>query len=80
MCTNVMWIDLEFGVSYHPRHVGRLCQVIRWSPQKPTLRARQRDEAAIPQWRQETWAALKKGRRRSSRPSSLYRGYAEAVR
>ncbi len=63
-------IQLEFGIAYHPRHVGRLCQAIRWSPQKPALRARQRDEAAIPQWRQETWAALKKGRRRSSRPSS----------
>src|SRR5262249_12544268 len=27
-------IYVEFGISYHPRHVGRLCQVIRWSPQK----------------------------------------------
>jgi len=24
-------IQLTFGVSYHPRHVGRLCHVIRWS-------------------------------------------------
>jgi transposase len=64
-------IHLEFGVSYHPRHVGRLCRAIRWSPQKPARRARQRDEAAITHWRQETWTALKKGRRRSSRPSSL---------
>jgi transposase len=64
-------IHAEFGVSYHPRHVGRLCQGIRWSPQKPVRRARQRDEAAITHWRQETWPALQKGRRRSSRPSSL---------
>jgi transposase len=63
-------IQLEYGVSYHPRHVGRLCQAIRWSPQKPARRARQRDEAAIAQWREETWPAIKKGRRRSSRPSS----------
>jgi transposase len=64
-------IRLECGVSYHPRHVGRLCQAIRWSPQKPARRARQRDEAAITHWRQETWPAIKKGRTYSSRPSSL---------
>jgi transposase len=63
-------IQLTFGVSYHPRHVGRLCQVIRWSPQKPARRARQRNEAAIAQWRDDTWPAIKKGRRRSSRRSS----------
>jgi hypothetical protein len=39
-------IRLEFGVSYHPRHVGRLLAVIRWSPQKPARRARQRDDLA----------------------------------
>lgn len=62
-------IRLEFGVSYHPRHVGRLCQAIRWTPQKPTRRARQRDDAAIVQWREETWPAIKRGRKPSSRRS-----------
>jgi transposase len=59
-------IRLEFGVSYHPRHVGRLLDAIRWSPQKPARRARQRNEAAIAQWRDATWPALKRGRKRSS--------------
>jgi transposase len=63
-------IQLEYGISYHPRHVGRLCQAIRWSPQKPARRARQRDEAAIAHWREETWPAIKKGRKPSSRRSS----------
>jgi transposase len=63
-------LQLEYGISYHPRHVGRLCQAIRWSPQKPIRRARQRDEAAIAQWREETWPAIKKGRKHSSKPSS----------
>jgi transposase len=63
-------IQLEYGISYHPRHVGRLCQAIHWSPQKPARRARQRDEAAIAQWREETWPAIKKGRKPSSRRSS----------
>src|ERR671914_1108720 len=56
-------IQLEYGVSYHPRHVGRVCQTIRWSPQKPARRARQRDEAAITRWREDTWPALNRGRK-----------------
>jgi transposase len=63
-------ICLEFGVSYHPRHVGRLLAVLRWSPQKPVRKARQRNEAAIAQWRDETWPAIKKGRRPTGKPSS----------
>jgi transposase len=63
-------IRLEFGVSYHPRHVGRLLDALRWSPQKPTRRAQQRNEAAIARWRDETWPAIKKGRRLNSKRSS----------
>jgi transposase len=47
-------IQLEYGVSYHPVQVGRLLKALRWSPQKPARRARQRDESAIACWRQET--------------------------
>ena len=63
-------IRLTFGVSYHLTHIGRLCKAIRWSPQKPARRARQRDEVAIARWQQETRPAIKKGRRRSNRRSS----------
>ncbi len=49
-----------FGVSYHPRHVGRLLKQLKWSRQKPLERATQRNEAAIEQWRAETWKAVKK--------------------
>ncbi len=63
-------IRLEFGVTYHPAHVGRVLQTIRWSPQKPARRARQRDEVAIARWRKDTWPAIKKGPRPSSKPSS----------
>jgi len=31
-----------------------------WSPQKPERRARERDEEAIEQWREEGWAQIKK--------------------
>jgi transposase len=63
-------IHLEFGISYHPVHVGRLLKALRWSPQKPARRARQRDEVAITRWREEIWPALNRGRKRSSRRSS----------
>jgi transposase len=63
-------IQLEFGVFYHPRHVGRLCQAICWSPQKPAHRAHQRDEAAITHWREETWPALKRGPKPRGKRSS----------
>jgi transposase len=64
-------LRIEFGVVYHPTHVGRLLKTLRWSPQKPMRRARQRDEAAIARWREQTWPALKKGRRPKGKPSSL---------
>jgi transposase len=63
-------IRVEFGIRYHPTHVGRLLKALRWSPQKPLRRARQRDEAAIAHWRTETWPAIKKGLTRSRRRSS----------
>ena len=62
-------IRLACGVTYHPAHVGRVLHTIRWSPQKPARRARQRDEGAIAHWREERWPALQRGRQRSSRPS-----------
>ena len=64
-------IHLEFGISYHAVHVGRLLKAMRWSPQKPMRRARQRDEAAIARWREDTWPAIKRGPRPSSKRSSL---------
>ena len=64
-------IRLEFGVAYHPTHIGRLGKAIRWSPQKPGRRARQRDEVAITRWRNDIWPALKRGRTPSTKRSSL---------
>jgi transposase len=65
-----MVLRLEFGVSYHPVPVGRLLKAIRWSPQTPARPARQRDEAAIASWREQTWPAIKGGRRSRNNASS----------
>jgi transposase len=44
-------IRRHFGVSFHHDHVGRfLRQRLRWTPQKPRRRARERNEAAIKRW------------------------------
>jgi transposase len=61
---------VEWGIMYHPTHVGRLLKAIRWSPQKPRRRVQQRDEVAIAHWRDDTWPAIKKGRKPSGRRSS----------
>lgn len=63
-------IRLEFGVSSQPGHSGRLLDAIGWSLQKPARRARQRDEAAIAQWRDKTWPASNRGRKPKGTPSS----------
>jgi transposase len=55
-----------FGVEYHVDYVGTLLHKLKWSPQKPALRARERDEGAISQWRRETWPRLKKEARTKS--------------
>lgn len=67
---HVIW--REFAVSYHKDHVSRLLKALHWTPQKPMERAAQRNEEKITEWREETWAELKKKRGASNaRPSSL---------
>src|SRR3954462_14539664 len=63
-------IRREFGVRYHPNHVGKLLRAAGWSGQKPIERASQRNEAAIEAWRTERWPALKRGPTRRGGPSS----------
>src|SRR5436190_8014403 len=47
-------IRRKFGVSLHHDHVGRfLHKVLRWSPQRPRKKARERDEKAIMRWRRD---------------------------
>jgi len=49
----------HFGVSLHHDHVGRfLRQRLKWSPQKPRRRARERDEEAIALWKSETFPTI----------------------
>jgi transposase len=59
-------VQREFGISYHPSHLGRLLHALGFSCQKPKRRSREQDPQAVKTWREKTWPAIKKGRRRSS--------------
>ncbi len=50
----------QFGVSYHPDHIGRLLRSLGWSPQRPQRRAAERNEARIQGWIREDWPRIKK--------------------
>jgi transposase len=50
----------EFDVDYHPDHIGRLLRRLGWTPQKPTRRARERDEHRIQGWIRRRWPQVKK--------------------
>jgi transposase len=53
-------IERVTGVRYHEGHVWRVMRQLGWSLQKPTTRARERDEEAIRRWVRERWPQLKK--------------------
>ncbi|MGA2480863.1 MAG: winged helix-turn-helix domain-containing protein [Spirochaetia bacterium] len=48
------------SVDYHPGHVWRILRKMGWSLQRPSLQAKERDEAKIQQWKQGAWEELKK--------------------
>ncbi len=60
----------EFGIDYHTGHVWKLLVSLGWSCQRPAGRALQRNEAAIREWQQVTWPAIKKKPARKGASSS----------
>lgn len=69
-------ITKEHKVRYQPRSVWHLMQELGFSCQKPTRRARERDEKAITTWIQTEWPQLRKRgpHRMSPSVSSTNRG------
>ncbi|MGF1761646.1 winged helix-turn-helix domain-containing protein [Photobacterium sagamiensis] len=49
------------GTEYHPSRMRILLHQYGYSPQKPALRATQRNEEAIREWEKNTWPNIKKG-------------------
>ena len=55
-------IQETFGVTYDVSQIGRIMRGLRWSPQHPVRRARQRREEVIERWRETEASALKQRR------------------
>jgi transposase len=67
-------IEQEFGIRYHPGHIWRILRQLEWSCQRPTGRARERNEKAIRYWKRVEWPRLKKKpKKRGERSSSSTR-------
>jgi transposase len=55
-------IQQAFGIDISLPTVGRLLRACGWSLQKPTRRAKQRDEEAICAWKEDRWPEVEKKR------------------
>ena len=53
-------IDEEFGVDYHPHHLGRLMHRLQRTHQKPERRAIECDDEAVRPWKRREWPRIKK--------------------
>ena len=53
-------VSKQFGVSYHPAHMGRVLHDLGFSPQKPRRVAREQDPQAVDEWRKQDWPRVKK--------------------
>jgi len=50
----------HFGVRFHVHHLPKLLRQCGWSYQRPTSRARERDEREVQRWRHQEWPRIKK--------------------
>jgi transposase len=55
----VKLIERHFGITFHHDHVGRFLRArLKWTPQKPRRKARERDEDAIERWKRERFPRI----------------------
>jgi transposase len=62
-------IEEQTGIGYHPGHVWKILKKLGWSCQRPTGRARERDEKAIAHWKKVRWPEVKKTPPNKDEPS-----------
>ena len=54
------FVRTQFGVAYHPDHIGRLLRACGLTPQRPQRVAKERDDRRVRQWVRGEWARVKK--------------------
>jgi transposase len=63
-------IERLTGERFHPGHVWYLLRALNWSVQRPGRQARERDEAALAQWKRTRWPQVQKTPGAAARGSS----------
>jgi transposase len=53
-------ILVEFGVDYHAHDVARRLKALGWSPQRPAVYARERNDELVQAWLRHDWPWIKK--------------------
>ena len=53
-------ILVEFGVDYHAHYVARRLKALGWSPQRPALYAKERNDELVRAWLRHDWPRIKK--------------------
>jgi len=54
-------IRREFGIEYNHRSLGRVLHAHGWTPQKPVIQARERDDQLVEAWLKRDWPRIKRG-------------------
>lgn len=58
------------GIQFSEVHVWRILRSLGWTPQKPTGRAKERDEETIRHWKRYRWPQVKKKPEKKAKQSS----------
>jgi transposase len=62
-------IERVSGIRFSEVHVWRILRSLGWTPQKPTGRTKERDEAAIKHWKHYQWPQINKKPKSREKPS-----------
>jgi hypothetical protein len=68
-------IQRRFGISFHPHYLRAWLTQRGYSPQRPTRRPRQRNDAVIAGWVKNDWPRIQKKRAAPSRGPRFKTGH-----
>ena len=53
-------VKKKTGIAYHPSHLWKILQAMRFSSQIPATKPKERDEERIKEWREKVWPKIQK--------------------